>query len=79
MPILITQPISSLELNDILFQVPPEVLMVATPEPVYIIEDNPIFGTIKSGETADLLLVESNPVAQISETQTIVFVVQQGR
>ena len=58
---------------------PVEALLAATSRAANFITANPSFGTIEVGKSADLLLVDGNPLQDISATQKIVTVMARGQ
>ncbi len=56
-----------------------DVLLGATSGGARMLLDHPSFGTIEVGKDADLLLVEGNPLEDMSATERIVTLVQGGR
>jgi imidazolonepropionase-like amidohydrolase len=60
--------------------VPPiDVLLGATSRPAKFFFDAPEFGSIEPGKAADLLLVDGNPMDDITATERIALVIQGGR
>jgi imidazolonepropionase-like amidohydrolase len=59
---------------------PAEVLRAATLDPARFLEktDDPLFGTIAKGKRADLLLVDGDPLADISNLARIRVVMKKG-
>jgi imidazolonepropionase-like amidohydrolase len=57
---------------------PAEVLLAATSRAARFLEPAPSFGTIEVGKSADLLLVEGNPLVDITTTTKIVQVIVRG-
>lgn len=58
---------------------PAAVLLAATSGAARFITPRPSFGTIEVGKSADLLLVDGDPLQDISATQKIVTVMARGR
>ncbi|MBI4617246.1 MAG: amidohydrolase family protein [Planctomycetes bacterium] len=58
---------------------PAEVLLGATSRAASFLDRQGRFGTIEPGRIADLLLVEGNPLVDLSATARIVLVVKEGR
>jgi imidazolonepropionase-like amidohydrolase len=58
---------------------PAEALLGATSHAAQFITPRPSFGTIEPGKSADLLLVEGDPLVDISATQRIVRVMARGQ
>src|SRR6202042_2785790 len=56
-----------------------DVLLGATSRAAQFLEAAPDYGTIEPGKSADLLLVEGDPLADLSATSHIVAVVARGR
>ncbi|MDP2344680.1 MAG: amidohydrolase family protein [Deltaproteobacteria bacterium] len=56
-----------------------DVLLGATARSAHMLLADPSFGTIEAGKDADLLLVEGNPLEDISATEKIVTLIQGGR
>jgi imidazolonepropionase-like amidohydrolase len=57
---------------------PAEVLLGATSRAARFLESVPSFGTVEVGKSADLLLVEGNPLEDITATTRIVRVIVRG-
>ncbi|MFT3710906.1 MAG: amidohydrolase family protein [Archangium sp.] len=55
------------------------VLQAATSGAAKVLMNKPHFGTIESGKSADLLLIDGNPLVEISATQRIVTVMTRGK
>ncbi len=58
---------------------PAEVLLAATSRAARFITPRPSFGTIEVGKSADLLLIDGDPLQDISATQRISTVMARGR
>lgn len=58
---------------------PAEALLGATSRAAKFVTPRPSFGTIEPGKSADLLLIDGDPLQDISATQKIVIVVARGR
>ena len=56
-----------------------DVLLAATSRGAHFIEAEPSFGTIETGKSADLLLLNGNPLENIEATQAIDTVIVRGR
>ena len=57
---------------------PRQALQSATTNPARWMGLDKMFGSVSPGSTADLVILESNPLDDISSTRSIVGVVQQG-
>ncbi len=58
---------------------PAEALQIATIESAKILGFGEMLGTVSDGKQADLVVLERNPLEDISATRTIAFVVHSGR
>jgi imidazolonepropionase-like amidohydrolase len=58
---------------------PMEALQVATSNPAKFLEAESTFGSIAPGKTADLVLLNANPLEDIRNTQKITAVIANGR
>ncbi|MBL8914911.1 MAG: amidohydrolase family protein [Archangium sp.] len=56
-----------------------DALMGATSRAAKVLMDKPHFGTIEVGKSADLLLVDGDPLTDISATQKLVVVMARGK
>jgi imidazolonepropionase-like amidohydrolase len=56
-----------------------EALQVATSNPAKFLEAESTFGSIAPGKTADLVLLNANPLEDIRNTQKITAVIANGR
>jgi imidazolonepropionase-like amidohydrolase len=58
---------------------PMEALQTATSNPAKFLNVESSFGSIEPGKTADLVLLDANPLDDIHNTQKIVAVIASGR
>lgn len=56
-----------------------DLLLGATSRAAHVLEDDPEFGTVEVGKVADLVLVEGDPLADITVSQNLVLVLREGR
>ncbi len=56
-----------------------ETLIAATARPARLLEVKPSFGTIEVGKSADLLLINGNPLENIEKTKDIAMVMVRGQ